>query len=171
MKQKLAVARAMLHRPELVFLDEPTAGMDPLAAAALREELASLVRREGVTVFLTTHNLSEAEKLCSRIAVIRNGKLLAEGQPDELRSHSSGNRVEIRGSGFTANVLAMLQERPEIQSTTVKDGKLVLELKETYEIPPLVSLLAAAGVQIEEVRKEKFSLEDVFLTLVEEHPK
>ena len=85
MKQKLAVARAMLPRPELVFLDEPTAGLDPLAAADLREELASIVRREGVTVFLTTHNLSEAERLCSKVAVICNGRLLAQGSPNELR--------------------------------------------------------------------------------------
>src|ERR1051326_4389535 len=86
MKKKLAVARAMLHRPALLFLDEPSAGLDPVAAAGLRDELASVVRREGVTVFLTTHNLSEAEKLCARVAVIRHGRLLAEGPPDDLRA-------------------------------------------------------------------------------------
>ncbi len=78
MKQKLAVARALLHHPPLVFLDEPTAGFDPIAAAALREDLASLVAREGVTVFLNTHNLTEAEKLCARVGVIRRGKASLE---------------------------------------------------------------------------------------------
>jgi ABC-2 type transport system ATP-binding protein len=105
MKQKLAVARALLPRPELVFLDEPTAGLDPLAAAELREELASIVRREGVTVFLTTHNLSEAEKLCSQVAVIRSGTLLAQGSPDELRARSP---------------------RPAAQSVTLEDAFLSL---------------------------------------------
>ena len=71
MKQKLAVARAMLHRPQIIFLDEPTAGLDPIAAVALRDELAALVQQQGVTVFLTTHNLAEAEKLCQQVAVIR----------------------------------------------------------------------------------------------------
>jgi len=86
MMQKLAIARAMLHRPELVFLDEPTAGLDPVAAVELREQITGLALHEGVTVFLTTHNLAEAEKLCSRVAVIRQGRLLAEGRPDELRA-------------------------------------------------------------------------------------
>jgi ABC-2 type transport system ATP-binding protein len=73
MKQKLAVARALFHRPPLIFLDEPTAGFDPVAAASLRTDLAALVSREGVTVFLNTHNLTEAEKLCAQVGVIRNG--------------------------------------------------------------------------------------------------
>src|SRR5436305_5504252 len=71
MKQKLAVARALFHHPPLVFLDEPTAGFDPVAAAAMRDDLASLVAREGLTVFLNTHNLTEAEKLCAQVGVIR----------------------------------------------------------------------------------------------------
>ncbi|MEM5774487.1 MAG: ABC transporter ATP-binding protein, partial [Anaerolineaceae bacterium] len=76
MRQKLAVARALLHHPEMVFLDEPTAGLDPVASAALRDDLEKLVHQEGLTVFLTTHNLAEAESLCSQIAVINKGKLL-----------------------------------------------------------------------------------------------
>src|SRR5215208_1741164 len=77
MKQKLAVARTLMHRPELIFLDEPTAGLDPVASAALREDLTRLAMQEGVTIFLTTHNLSEAERLCNQVAVINRGQLLA----------------------------------------------------------------------------------------------
>ena len=106
MKKKLAVVRAMLHRPALLFLDEPSAGLDPVAAAGLREELASVVRREGVTVFLTTHNLSEAERLCSKVAVIRNGKLLAQGRPDELRGNRPGPAAQ-RMSPSTALMLML----------------------------------------------------------------
>src|SRR5438132_12521500 len=101
MKQKLAVARAILHHPEIIFLDEPTAGMDPAAAAGFRDELMGIVGREGVTVFLTTHNLSEAEKICSRVAVIRQGKLLAEGPPSVLRAQKAGGRTTINGRGIT----------------------------------------------------------------------
>ena len=84
MKQKLAIARALFHRPALLFLDEPSAGLDPLAAASLHGELSRLVRAEGVTVFLTTHNMSEAAKLCALVGLVRSGKLLACAPPDQL---------------------------------------------------------------------------------------
>ena len=169
MKQKLAVARALLHRPALIFLDEPTAGLDPVAAASLRDELLTLVRREGVTVFLTTHNLSEAERLCARVAVIRQGKLLAEGPPSEL-----GNRkkrgVDVRGQGFDDRIVASLRELPGVKSAAANDGHLALEMREGGSVPEVVRMLVEQGAQIEEVVKDKASLEDVFLTLVEEEP-
>src|SRR5690606_576846 len=86
MQQKLAIARALMHRPPLVVLDEPTSGLDPIAAASLRDDLAALVEQEGATVFLNTHNLPEAEKLCGLVGVIRQGKLLAVDSPDRLRA-------------------------------------------------------------------------------------
>jgi len=168
MKKKLAVARAMLHRPSLLFLDEPSAGLDPVAAAGLRDALAAVVRREGVTVFLTTHNLSEAEKLCSRVAVIRQGRLLAEGHPDELRAARGGRQIEVFGTGFTDHVLDMLRRQPAIQSVTSQGDRLVLVLRDSSTAAPFVRALVEAGAEIEEVRKDKASLEDVFLALVEE---
>jgi ABC-2 type transport system ATP-binding protein len=101
MKQKLAIARALLPRPRLVFLDEPTAGLDPIAAASLRDELRGLTSEAGVTVFLTTHNLAEAQKVCDLVAVIRAGRLLAVGKPSELGQTTTANRVTIEGRGFT----------------------------------------------------------------------
>jgi ABC-2 type transport system ATP-binding protein len=101
MKQKLTIARALLHRPELIFLDEPTAGLDPIAAAALREQLAALVSVEGVTVFLTTHDLGEAEKLCRQLAVIQEGRLLAVGTPEELRGRLGPAGLVMVGRGFS----------------------------------------------------------------------
>jgi ABC-2 type transport system ATP-binding protein len=167
MKQKLAVARALLHRPALIFLDEPTASLDPVAAAALRDDLAQLAAREGVTVFLTTHNLAEAERLCARVAVIRQGRLLAVGAPDELNARK-GTRTEIRGSGFTADVLARLRDRPGVKLVASSDGRLVLDLGDQVEMAPIVGMLVQAGVAVEEVRKEQASLEEVFLTMMEE---
>jgi ABC-2 type transport system ATP-binding protein len=114
MKQKLAVARALFHHPKLIFLDEPTAGFDPVAAAALRTDLSTLVAREGATVFLNTHNLTEAEKLCAQVGVIRNGKLLTVGNPDKLRMGKANPHVEIMGRGFTEELLASLRGRPEV---------------------------------------------------------
>jgi ABC-2 type transport system ATP-binding protein len=108
MRQKLAVARSLLHRPSLIFLDEPTAGLDPMAAAALRDDLLSLAGLEGVTIFLTTHNLTEAEKLCAMVGVIRAGRLVAVGHPDQLRAKGGAHQAVIFGRGFSERVLVSL---------------------------------------------------------------
>jgi ABC-2 type transport system ATP-binding protein len=166
MKQKLAVARTLLHHPKLIFLDEPTAGLDPVAAAALREDLAMLTAREGVSVFLTTHNLAEAEKLCNRVAVIRAGKLLTIGHPNQLRVGE--NKLVVMGSGFNETVLKTLRQRPEVNSAQVQNSHLEITLKEQAETAPIVNLLVGQGVNIEEVRKQRASLEETFLSLVED---
>jgi ABC-2 type transport system ATP-binding protein len=168
MKQKLAVARALLHRPALVFLDEPTAGLDPVAAAALREDLGALVAREGVTVFLTTHHLAEAEKLCGQVGVIRQGRLLAVGHPDELRGRAGPPRAEILGRGFSESVLEHLRARPEVTAADLQNGRLVIDLAGDVPVAPLVRLLVNAGAEVEEVRRGKASLEEAFLALLEE---
>ena len=168
MKQKLALARAMLHRPPLIFLDEPTAGLDVVAATDVREDLASLAAREGVTVFLTTHNMAEAERLCSQVAVIREGKLVAMGHPDELRARTGGPRVEIVGRGFSDRALDLLRARPEVAVAEASDRHLEIVLREETDVAPLVSMLVGEGVQVEEVHHGKASLEEVFLTLMEE---
>ncbi|HEY7124975.1 MAG TPA: ABC transporter ATP-binding protein [Ktedonobacterales bacterium] len=169
MKQKLAVARALFHRPPLIFLDEPTAGFDPVAAAALRDDLAGLVKREGATVFLNTHNLAEAEKLCAQVGVIRKGRLLAVGNPDELRLKRGGPQAEIIGAGFTEELLARLRARPEVAAVEAPNGShLEIQLRDGSEMAPLVSLIVQSGGEVEEVRKGAASLEDVFLTLMEE---
>ncbi len=168
MQQKLAVARALLHRPRLLFLDEPTAGLDPLAAAALRSDLARMVQSEGVTVFLTTHNLVEAEHLCARVAVIRRGRLLDVGSPQELRAHAGGGavRVELFGRGLDARVVALLQARPEVSSVRSQDDHVEIELLQGSDVAPLVAAVVGAGAEVEEVRKGSASLEQAFLELV-----
>jgi len=168
MKQKLALARAILHRPPLVFLDEPTAGLDVVAANTLRDDLASLAADEGVTVFLTTHNMAEAERLCSQVAVIRQGKLMAVGHPDELRAATGTPQLEITGSGFDDGIVRQLEGRPEVVSVKLGEGRLTMELTTAADTGALVALIAGAGARIEEVQRGKASLEDVFLTLMEE---
>jgi ABC-2 type transport system ATP-binding protein len=168
MKQKLAVARALLHRPSLIFLDEPTAGLDPVAAAALRDDLAGLAEHEGVTVFLTTHNLAEAEKLCDGIGVIRGGRLIAVGAPRELRERRGGRQVEVVGRGFGVDLVAVLRAQAGVQGAEVKKDRLVVVLSDGVEVAPLVGILVRGGAEVEEVRKDSASLEEVFLTLMEE---
>lgn len=167
MRQKLGLCMALLPKPSLVFLDEPTAGLDVTAAAALRDDLASLASDEGVTIFLTTHNMTEAERLCSQVAVIREGRLLAVDHPDGLRAKAGGAQVEVTGTGFSEAALAGLRARPEVSQAEAQDGRLSISLAHDAPTAPLVSLLVHAGVEVEEVRRSAASLEEVFLGLME----
>ena len=168
MKQKLAVARALLHRPPLVFLDEPTAGLDPLAASALGDLLLELVKREGVTVFLTTHHLAEAEKLCDRVGIIKSGKLLANGTLSELKSHSTSKRVAITGNNFDESIEEQLLSLTMVNNVQIQKGRLLVDLQQGSEITSLVKYLVNKGFQVGEIRQESESLEEVFLHLMEE---
>lgn len=166
MKQKLAVARAILHRPKLIFLDEPTAGLDPLAAASLRDDLAGLAAREGTSIFLTTHNLTEAERLCGMIGVVARGRLLAAGHPDQLRASVQSARVEIVGRNLDA-ARAALSGSAGVRETHMENGRLIVQMESGSSAAPVVTSLVQAGAEIEEVRKGAASLEEVFLSLVE----
>jgi ABC-2 type transport system ATP-binding protein len=168
MKQKLAVARTLLGKPALVFLDEPTAGLDPVASVALRDDLAGLAGKEGTTIFLNTHNLAEAEKLCQQVGVIRDGKLLTVGAVEDLRQNSGRPSAVIIGSDFSEPALADLRMNPDVMSAEVHDHRLVVEFARPVEVAPIVSLLVSKGARVEEVRKGQASLEDVFMTLMQE---
>lgn len=169
MRQKLAVARALLHRPPLIFLDEPTSGLDPVASASLHDDLAALVQHEGVTVFLNTHNLAEAEKLCHRIGIIRDGRLMALGSPQELRARHSRPRLEIVGHDFNNRALAALQDHPAVAALTRENDHIALDLHPgSYDAAALVSLAVYEGVQVEEVHRGSASLEEAFLALMQE---
>jgi ABC-2 type transport system ATP-binding protein len=168
MKQKLAMARALFHRPTLLFLDEPTAGLDPSAAAKLRDDLEKLVEIEGVTVFLNTHNLAEAERLCQQIGIIRGGKLVANGSPNQLRAQAGNPQLDITGKDFFSDAIQDLRSRPEVLSAELHNNHLTIQLREAVETAPLVSMLVQSGVQVEEVIKAQSSLEEVFLSLVNE---
>lgn len=168
MKQRLAVARAVLHRPPLVFLDEPTAGLDPVASASLREELARLASDEGVTVFLTTHNLGEAERLCALVGVVRRGTLTGFGTPEQLRMRRhSGAILVTTTAGVSDEVFDALGGLDGVVQAT-RDGRhLRVDLANGGGTPSLVRWLAIQGVDIEEVRPERATFEEAFLHLVD----
>lgn len=166
MRQRLAIARTLVHRPSLLFLDEPTAGLDPVAAAELRSDLIRLARREDVTVFLNTHNLLEAERLCDRVAVIRGGRLLWVGAPAELRGRGGVCRVRVAGHGLSENVLDLLRGRREVSALTPEPGSVLVDLRARDRIADMVAFLVRIGVRVEEVARVEESLEDMFLSLV-----
>ena len=140
----------------------------PGGGSGTPRRFGSLAAREGVTIFLNTHNLAEAEKLCQRMGVINKGKLLAVGTLDELRAQNGSPRVEVTGTGFSETIIAQLRGRPDVRDVVVEDGKLSIELTPGSSTAPLVRLLVASNAEVEEVHKSKASLEDLFLSLVEE---
>lgn len=169
MKQKLALARALLHQPRLVLLDEPTAGLDVQSAVAIREDLRRLAKNENVTIFLTSHNMDEVEKLCDQVAIIRAGRVVAQGKPDELKARTGGTRIEIQGRGLSAQILDLVRENPHVAGLESHNGQLVIDLIGEADPSEIVAMLVSNDAQIEEVRRTRASLEEIFLELTGEN--
>jgi ABC-2 type transport system ATP-binding protein len=169
MKQRLALARALIHRPELLFLDEPTSGLDPVAARLVHDMITHLSHEEERTVFLCTHNLDEAQKLCDRVAVLEHGKLLALGTPVELAAKvGRSQRLELQvARGDEEMVLRLLTEVPGV-SAHRENGTIVAAGAAWAAIPGLVTSLASAGVHIYRVAPQEASLEDAYFALQRE---
>jgi ABC-2 type transport system ATP-binding protein len=169
MKQRLALARALIHRPEILFLDEPTSGLDPVARRLVHAMITHLSHDEERTVFLCTHNLDEAQKLCDRVAVLEHGKLIALGTPAELASKiGRSQRLELQvARGDEETALRLLQEAPGV-SAHRENGTIVAAGAEWAAIPGLVTSLASAGVRIYRVAPQEASLEDIYFALQSE---
>lgn len=168
MKKRLALARALLPDPAVLLLDEPTAGLDVTSAASLRSDLVRLVGERGTTVFLSTHNMAEAEQLCTEVAVIRNGRLLAVGTPEKLRSQTRTCRVWISGRGLSEQIAALIAKQPHVARAKQDGNRLIVDLEGSTDPAPLVALAVTHGVAIEEVRRDMANLEEAFLALMAE---
>lgn len=166
-RRKLGIARALLHNPELVFLDEPTAGLDAPSTAALRENLRSLVRQDGLTVFLTTHHLEDAERLCDHVAIIREGRMMAEGSPNELASRVRQPLVTVRGRKLEG-ALEVSAGFPGVKEVRMVEGELRIGYQGELDLAELNRRLVLAGVGIEEVVRDQGEFERAFLELVGE---
>jgi ABC-2 type transport system ATP-binding protein len=165
MRQKLAIARALLHEPPVLFLDEPTSGLDPQAARLVREFIAEL-KSEGRTIFLCTHNLDEADRLCDRIGVI-NGRLLAVDAPAALRRELFGRTVVFHLKAVEPSYQAALEAFPFVKSVEQLDTRLLVTLDEPDDQNPrLVAALVGEGAQVQFVGEIRRSLEDVYMHLM-----
>lgn len=169
MKQRLALARALLHEPEVLFLDEPTSGLDPIAAHHVHRLITHLSKEEGRTIFLCTHNLVEAQQLCDRVAVLEHGRLIALGTPGELiRQLEQGLRlrVEIEVSQESVSpALEKLSTIATITADTESDGIITILGASREMVPELIMSLAAAQVRIYRVTPHEPSLQDVYFAL------
>ena len=165
MKQKLAIARALLHEPRILFLDEPTAGLDPEAAHLVRDFIAEL-RNEGRTIFLCTHNLDEADRLCDRIGVFKTHMLVVD-TPAKLRSQVFGRKVVFHLLRVDSGLADAVLRLPFAREARVVDNKLVVTLEDPEtNNPAVIRALVGAGAEIQFVGELRHSLEDVYLQLV-----
>ncbi|HET7010390.1 MAG TPA: ABC transporter ATP-binding protein [Anaerolineales bacterium] len=165
MRQKLAIARALLHEPQVLFLDEPTSGLDPEAAHLVRDFIAEL-RREGRTIFLCTHNLDEADRLCDRIGVFRQ-RLLALDSPAALRRQLFGRTVVVHLRALAPEHAEAAGRLPFVREVRQVDGKLLVSLEDPEaHNPDLIRALVGAGADVQFVGELRQSLEDVYLRLV-----
>jgi ABC-2 type transport system ATP-binding protein len=171
MKQRLALARALLHKPELLFLDEPTSGLDPVSTRQVHTLIRDLSRNGGHTVFLCTHNLEEAQRLCDRVAVIEHGRLVALGNPAELaRSLWQGVRLELETAGeAVATTMEILGAFPDARDVAKVEAQpiVTLALAVREHIPQLVARLVAADVPLYRITPQEATLEDVYFALHE----
>ncbi len=171
MKQRLALARSLLHKPELLFLDEPTSGLDPVSTRQVHTLIREQARSGDHTVFLCTHNLEEAQRLCHRVAVLEQGRMVAIGAPSELgRKLRQGVRLELETAPAAAErVHAALQADPAAHEVTRPDDRPVftLALADREQIPQLVARLIAADVPLYRLTPHEATLEDVYFALHE----
>ena len=169
MKQRLALARALLHKPELLFLDEPTSSLDPVAARHVHSLVENLARREGCTVFICTHNLVEAQRLCDRVAVMEYGRLVALGTPSELtRQYVKRLDVDLEvDPAQMDSALQILQELPDLVVGAPQQEKdvLTLTISGREAIPKLIFVLVQKGLHIYRLAPQEADLEEVYFAL------
>ena len=169
LRQRVALARALLNDPEVLFLDEPTSGLDPVATREVHELIASL-RERGVTIFLTTHRLEEAERLCHRVAIL-NTQLRLVGRPDELRTQLFARSLDVRIRGPLADPEATFGALPELEGwepTPAPGGYRLAASDPDTAAPAVARALVGAGADILSIAESHHSLEDVYLELIDE---
>ena len=170
-RQRLAVATALVCNPKILFLDEPTTGLDPQS----RRQLWDIIRvfqRNGGTVLLTTHYMDEAERLCDRLAIVDHGQIIAEGSPADLIDRLGGHHVvefSVSGNGNEANAQAW-NTLPAVESVREDDGMVALNVKQPHlTIPALLEAIDQQGRQLQHLNTRQASLEDVFVRLTGRH--
>jgi ABC-2 type transport system ATP-binding protein len=162
-KQRLALAKALVNDPKVLFLDEPTVGLDPDVSRRIRRAIVELHERHSMTILLTTHNMAEAEALCHEIALIKDGRIRLKGLPSDIKRHMHlGDTIRIRVAN--ARPLPDLEGLPGIWERTVEGRSLVIRLDDHKKrLQAILSRLASSGCAIEDLSIEETSLEDVFV--------
>lgn len=165
MKQKAALARSILALPKLLFLDEPTANLDPEASVSFRELIVNLAKKHGITVFLNTHRLDEAQKICDNIAIIKKGTVMLSGATEDLLNSSKNTTVTIKAKGFDGETLSKLGLNPK--QSGISGESLTACLPNVEQVAGLVARCVNLGYSVYEVRPSTLSLEELFVNVME----
>ena len=162
-RRRLDLGLGLVHKPPLLFLDEPTTGLDPQSRAHLWDEIRVL-RERGTTVFITTHYLDEADALCDRLAIIDHGRIVAEGTAEELKREIAGDVVTVGVGEDVADALRLLQHQPFVREATIDEGTVRLYVERGEAAMPLIlRLLDGGGLTLQTISLARPSLDDVFL--------
>ena len=169
MRQRLALARAMAPEPEVLILDEPTAGVDPTGQIEIRQLMLDMIHKEKKTILLSSHNLDEVQRICNRIALIHKGQIRLYGELEQFkREMGQGGLVIETSETVPPATLDELQKLPEVSVREQKDGVLILNVGKNVEVSAIINLFASRGVKIEQVKKQEASLEDMYTAIVKE---
>ena len=166
MQRKLDVAVGLMHRPQVLFLDEPTTGLDPEARVDMWSEIARLAGDEGLTILMTTHYLEEADRLARRLAIVDQGLVVAEGTPDELKGELRGDAivVELEEQVLDGEVRRALEKVPDLYDVSVEARALRARADSgARAVPAVLAALEAEGVKVASVTVSRPSLDDVYL--------
>jgi ABC-2 type transport system ATP-binding protein len=165
MKRRLDVGLGLVHRPQVLFLDEPTTGLDPEARASMWDELERLAEGESLTILLTTHYMEEADELADRLAIVSRGRVVVEGTPEELKQSLRGEAVEVElGDGRTAEAEAVVVALEGVLEASIDGRRLRSRVASgARAIPSILSALEAKGIAVEAVTTHRPSLDDVYL--------
>lgn len=163
MRRRLEIARGLIHYPKVLFLDEPTIGLDPQTREHIWKYVAELSKRESITTILTTHYMEEADRLCDRIAIIDQGKIIALDEPERLKDKLEGDIITVKSSSVNelSEILGELKLAKEVKE---EDGALKLVVRDGETVlPRIVEAAAKAGIRIESMSIHEPTLDDVFL--------
>ena len=169
MRQRLALARAMVHDPEVLVLDEPTAGVDPSGQIEIRQIMIDIARKKNKTIFLSSHNLDEVQRICNRIALIDRGEIKLYGELENLRRKMGRGDVVINTAQYVPeSLLAEFKGLPYLGLKEKKEKSLIFSPQEGTEISDIISFLAGRGVKIEEATRKETSLEEMYSAILKE---
>lgn len=158
-----------MHDPGVLVLDEPTAGVDPTGQIEIRQIMLDLVRKEGKTILLSSHNLDEVQRICNRIALIHQGQIRLAGELEELQHAMSRNEVVIEtAESVASSVITDLINNGSVRVQDQKGKILVLSLNQGIDSSDIVTFLASKGVKIEQVKRQEATLEEIYTTIVKE---
>ncbi len=168
MRRKLGLVRALLHSPDLLVLDEPTSALDPEAQKMVRDLILSLSAQSGITVFLNSHDLDEVQRICGRVAILQRGRIRALDTLKALQSTSSASEIDflLTDSIRLSEARGILEGLQDVEQTAVRNGSLRVMLREGAGTARAMAALEQKGIGIDEVRKSRKSLEDVYLEIV-----